>query len=202
MQGLCVLCITIPVGVGHGIFWGEVREEKFMQIVERSKWAAFTLPLCSPVLSCRVVFPLCLSLYQALVRVAVALFVVLLSTAIKKKGIYLRTVLYLFLFLFVYRQRQHISQLEQKVRESELQVHSALLGCPAPCGDVYMLRMQVLLAVSRKYVLKPLALPLLISCFPRRRAVQSKIIPCVVLIMSSLRASDSWDLKPWSAGFA
>lgn len=54
-----------------------------------------------------------------------------------------------------------------------------------------MLRMQVLLAVSRKYVLKPLALPLLISCFPRRRAVQSKIIPCVVLIMSSLRASDS-----------
>lgn len=45
---------------------------------------------------------------------------------------------------FFYRQRQHISQLEQKVRESELQVHSALLGCPAPYGDVYMLRMQVI----------------------------------------------------------
>lgn len=45
--------------------------------------------------------------------------------------------------LFCYRQRQHISQLEQKVRESELQVHSALLGCPASYGDVYMLRMQV-----------------------------------------------------------
>lgn len=57
-----------------------------MQIVERSKWAAFTLPLCRPVLSCRVVFPLCLLVYQALVRVAMALFVVLLSTAIKKKG--------------------------------------------------------------------------------------------------------------------
>uniref|UniRef100_A0A8V0YS02 Centrosomal protein 85 n=1 Tax=Gallus gallus TaxID=9031 RepID=A0A8V0YS02_CHICK len=46
--------------------------------------------------------------------------------------------------LLIDRQRQHISQLEQKVRESELQVHSALLGCPAPCGDVYMLRMQEL----------------------------------------------------------
>ncbi|KAM6043627.1 centrosomal protein of 85 kDa isoform 5-T6 [Theristicus caerulescens] len=45
--------------------------------------------------------------------------------------------------LLIDRQRQHISQLEQKVRESELQVHSALLGCPAPYGDVYMLRMQV-----------------------------------------------------------
>uniref|UniRef100_A0A8C6IQ47 Centrosomal protein of 85 kDa-like CC4 coiled-coil domain-containing protein n=1 Tax=Melopsittacus undulatus TaxID=13146 RepID=A0A8C6IQ47_MELUD len=42
------------------------------------------------------------------------------------------------------RQRQYISQLEQKVRESELQVHSALLGCPATYGDVYMLRMQEL----------------------------------------------------------
>lgn len=52
----------------------------------------------------------------------------------------LRTVYYLFV---LDRQRQHISQLEQKVRESELQVHSALLGCPAPYGDVYMLRMQV-----------------------------------------------------------
>ncbi|NXG56892.1 CEP85 protein, partial [Hemiprocne comata] len=46
--------------------------------------------------------------------------------------------------LLIERQRQHISQLEQKVRESELQVHNALLGCPAPYGDVYMLRMQEL----------------------------------------------------------
>ncbi|KAM6314092.1 centrosomal protein of 85 kDa [Podargus strigoides] len=46
--------------------------------------------------------------------------------------------------LLIDRQRQHISQLEQKVRESELQVHSALLGCPAPYGDVYMLRVQEL----------------------------------------------------------
>ncbi|NXR46345.1 CEP85 protein, partial [Hippolais icterina] len=46
--------------------------------------------------------------------------------------------------LTVTPQRQHISQLEQKVRESELQVHSALLGCPASYGDVYMLRMQEL----------------------------------------------------------
>ncbi|KFU94186.1 Centrosomal protein of 85 kDa [Chaetura pelagica] len=46
--------------------------------------------------------------------------------------------------LLIDRQRQHISQLEQKVRESELQVHNALLGCPAPYGDVYMLRIQEL----------------------------------------------------------
>ncbi|NWX19424.1 CEP85 protein, partial [Aegotheles bennettii] len=46
--------------------------------------------------------------------------------------------------LLIDRQRQHISQLEQKVRESELQVHSALLGCPTPYGDVYMLRIQEL----------------------------------------------------------
>ncbi|NWU92001.1 CEP85 protein, partial [Upupa epops] len=46
--------------------------------------------------------------------------------------------------LLIDRQRQHISQLEQKVRESELQVHSALLGCSAPYGDVYMLRLQEL----------------------------------------------------------
>ncbi|KAM6045160.1 centrosomal protein of 85 kDa isoform 2-T2 [Chlamydotis macqueenii] len=46
--------------------------------------------------------------------------------------------------LLIDRQRQHISQLEQKVRESELQVHGAMLGCPAPYGDVYMLRMQEL----------------------------------------------------------
>lgn len=108
MQGLCVLCITIPVGVGHGIFWGEVREEKFMQIVERSKWAAFTLPLCSPVLSCRVVFPLCLSLYQALVRVAVALFVVLLSTAIKKKDIFENSTLPVSVFVCLQAKAAHI----------------------------------------------------------------------------------------------
>ncbi|KFP56217.1 Centrosomal protein of 85 kDa [Cariama cristata] len=46
--------------------------------------------------------------------------------------------------LLIDRQRQHISQLEQKVRESEMQVHSALLGCPSPYGDVYMLRVQEL----------------------------------------------------------
>ncbi|KFP06830.1 centrosomal protein of 85 kDa isoform X1 [Calypte anna] len=46
--------------------------------------------------------------------------------------------------LLIDRQRQHISQLEQKLRESELQVHNALLGCPASYGDVYMLRMQEL----------------------------------------------------------
>ncbi|XP_069478945.1 centrosomal protein of 85 kDa isoform X2 [Ambystoma mexicanum] len=44
----------------------------------------------------------------------------------------------------VERQRQHIAQLEQKMRESELQVHSALMGRPAPYGDVYMLRLQEL----------------------------------------------------------
>ncbi|NWY66223.1 CEP85 protein, partial [Erithacus rubecula] len=46
--------------------------------------------------------------------------------------------------LLIDRQRQYISQLEQKVRESELQLHSALLGCPASYGDVCMLRMQEL----------------------------------------------------------
>ncbi|NXC90898.1 CEP85 protein, partial [Cercotrichas coryphoeus] len=46
--------------------------------------------------------------------------------------------------LLIDRQRQYISQLEQKVRESELQVHSALLGCPASYGDVCMLRVQEL----------------------------------------------------------
>ncbi|XP_030074846.1 centrosomal protein of 85 kDa [Microcaecilia unicolor] len=44
--------------------------------------------------------------------------------------------------MLVERQRQHISQLEQKVRESELQVHSAMLGRNAPFGDIYMMRMQ------------------------------------------------------------
>ncbi|XP_068934911.1 centrosomal protein of 85 kDa isoform X3 [Petaurus breviceps papuanus] len=46
--------------------------------------------------------------------------------------------------LLINKQRQHISQLEQKVRESELQVHSALLGRPAHYGDVCMLRLQEL----------------------------------------------------------
>ncbi|KAJ7304306.1 hypothetical protein JRQ81_011852 [Phrynocephalus forsythii] len=46
--------------------------------------------------------------------------------------------------ILIDRQRQHISQLEQKVRESELQVHSALFGHPASYGDMYLLRMQEL----------------------------------------------------------
>ncbi|XP_044523846.1 centrosomal protein of 85 kDa isoform X1 [Gracilinanus agilis] len=46
--------------------------------------------------------------------------------------------------LLIDKQRQHISQLEQKVRESELQVHSALLGRPAHYGDICMLRLQEL----------------------------------------------------------
>ncbi|XP_030873281.1 centrosomal protein of 85 kDa isoform X3 [Leptonychotes weddellii] len=45
--------------------------------------------------------------------------------------------------LLIDKQRKHISQLEQKVRESELQVHSALLGRAAPFGDVCLLRLQV-----------------------------------------------------------
>lgn len=46
--------------------------------------------------------------------------------------------------LLIDKQRKHISQLEQKVRESELQVHSALLGRPPPFGDVCLLRLQEL----------------------------------------------------------
>ncbi|KAM5321783.1 centrosomal protein of 85 kDa isoform 1-T1 [Glossophaga mutica] len=46
--------------------------------------------------------------------------------------------------LLIDKQRKHISQLEQKVRESELQVHSALLGRPAPFGDFCLLRLQEL----------------------------------------------------------
>ncbi|XP_070106623.1 centrosomal protein of 85 kDa isoform X3 [Equus przewalskii] len=46
--------------------------------------------------------------------------------------------------LLIDKQRKHISQLEQKVRESELQVHNALLGHPAPFGDVCLLRLQEL----------------------------------------------------------
>ncbi|XP_036888629.1 centrosomal protein of 85 kDa isoform X1 [Sturnira hondurensis] len=46
--------------------------------------------------------------------------------------------------LLIDKQRKHISQLEQKVRESELQVHNALLGRPAPFGDFCLLRLQEL----------------------------------------------------------
>nr|XP_045046638.2 centrosomal protein of 85 kDa isoform X2 [Desmodus rotundus] len=46
--------------------------------------------------------------------------------------------------LLIDKQRKHISQLEQKLRESELQVHSALLGRPAPLGDFCLLRLQEL----------------------------------------------------------
>ncbi|ETE65203.1 Centrosomal protein of 85 kDa, partial [Ophiophagus hannah] len=42
------------------------------------------------------------------------------------------------------QQRQHISQLEQKLQESEMQVHSALYGHPAPYGDMHLFRMQEL----------------------------------------------------------
>ncbi|KAK0140708.1 Centrosomal protein [Merluccius polli] len=40
------------------------------------------------------------------------------------------------------RQRQHMAQLEQRLRESELQVHGALMGRGAPYADVCMLRLQ------------------------------------------------------------
>ncbi|XP_028937020.1 centrosomal protein of 85 kDa [Ornithorhynchus anatinus] len=42
------------------------------------------------------------------------------------------------------KQRQHICQLEQKLRESELRVHGALMGRAAPYGDVWLLRLQEL----------------------------------------------------------
>ncbi|XP_075765141.1 centrosomal protein of 85 kDa isoform X5 [Pelodiscus sinensis] len=45
--------------------------------------------------------------------------------------------------ILIDRQRQHITQLEQKARESELQVHSAL-SYAAPYGDICMLRVQEL----------------------------------------------------------
>ena len=41
------------------------------------------------------------------------------------------------------RQKQHMVQLEQRLRDSELQVHGALLGRGAPYADVCMLRLQV-----------------------------------------------------------
>ncbi|KAF3691734.1 Centrosomal protein of 85 kDa [Channa argus] len=40
------------------------------------------------------------------------------------------------------RQKQHMTQLEQRLRESELQVHGALLGRGASYGDMCMLRLQ------------------------------------------------------------
>lgn len=41
------------------------------------------------------------------------------------------------------RQKQHMAQLEQRLRESELQVHGALLGRGPSYGDMCMLRLQV-----------------------------------------------------------
>ncbi|XP_042296701.1 centrosomal protein of 85 kDa isoform X2 [Sceloporus undulatus] len=46
--------------------------------------------------------------------------------------------------ILIDRQRQHIAQLEQKVRESELHVRTAFFGHPASYGDMYLLRMQEL----------------------------------------------------------
>ncbi|XP_034269421.1 centrosomal protein of 85 kDa isoform X1 [Pantherophis guttatus] len=46
--------------------------------------------------------------------------------------------------ILIDRQRQHISQLEQKLQESEMQVHSALCGHLAPYGDMHLFRMQEL----------------------------------------------------------
>ncbi|XP_067867551.1 centrosomal protein of 85 kDa isoform X2 [Heterodontus francisci] len=44
--------------------------------------------------------------------------------------------------MVIERQKQQICQLEQKMRESELQMHSALLGHPVPLSDVCILRLQ------------------------------------------------------------
>ncbi|XP_070620269.1 centrosomal protein of 85 kDa [Erythrolamprus reginae] len=46
--------------------------------------------------------------------------------------------------ILIDRQRQHISQLEQKLQESEMQVHSALYGHPALYGDMHLFRTQEL----------------------------------------------------------
>ena len=46
------------------------------------------------------------------------------------------------------RQKQHMVQLEQRLRDSELQVHGALMGRGAPYADVCMLRLQVSLRRS------------------------------------------------------
>ncbi|XP_072250683.1 centrosomal protein of 85 kDa isoform X2 [Leuresthes tenuis] len=44
--------------------------------------------------------------------------------------------------LIIERQKQHMAQLEQRLRESELQVHGALLGRGTSFGDMCMLRLQ------------------------------------------------------------
>ncbi|KAM4580285.1 centrosomal protein of 85 kDa isoform 2-T2 [Odontesthes bonariensis] len=44
--------------------------------------------------------------------------------------------------LIIERQKQHMAQLEQRLRESELQVHGALLGRGSSFGDMCMLRLQ------------------------------------------------------------
>ncbi|XP_027867871.1 centrosomal protein of 85 kDa isoform X2 [Xiphophorus couchianus] len=44
--------------------------------------------------------------------------------------------------LIIERQKQHMAQLEQRLRESELQVHGALLGRGASYSDMFMLRLQ------------------------------------------------------------
>uniref|UniRef100_H3BBB5 Centrosomal protein 85 n=1 Tax=Latimeria chalumnae TaxID=7897 RepID=H3BBB5_LATCH len=44
--------------------------------------------------------------------------------------------------LMIERQREQISQLERKMRESDLQVQNALLGRTVPYGDICMLRLQ------------------------------------------------------------
>ncbi|RVE62358.1 hypothetical protein OJAV_G00156380 [Oryzias javanicus] len=44
--------------------------------------------------------------------------------------------------LIIERQKQHMTQLEQRLRESELQVHGALLGRGTSFGDICMLRLQ------------------------------------------------------------
>ncbi|XP_028281815.1 centrosomal protein of 85 kDa [Parambassis ranga] len=44
--------------------------------------------------------------------------------------------------LIIERQKQHMNQLEQRLRESELQVHGALLGRGSSYSDMCMLRLQ------------------------------------------------------------
>ncbi|TNN02381.1 hypothetical protein fugu_009868 [Takifugu bimaculatus] len=46
--------------------------------------------------------------------------------------------------LIIERQKQHMAQLEQRLRESDLQVHGALLGRGASYGDMCVLRLQEL----------------------------------------------------------
>ncbi|XP_077384407.1 centrosomal protein of 85 kDa isoform X2 [Festucalex cinctus] len=44
--------------------------------------------------------------------------------------------------LIIERQKQHMTQLEQRLRESEMQVHGAFLGRGAPFGDMCLFRLQ------------------------------------------------------------